>query len=242
MKKLLPLLLFPLLLTSCGDSIYGEYSFVMGKPDDDSHFGITLELLKLKYKTKEGINAQRLILDFDLSEGMIPEQPDPKVDPIGAVFYVLLGDIIKDGVNGCYWLNGDYEDKGTLVNIGVDAGLLEIPDDVVQKIFFAYLDYQSTMNFVMPCSIEDLQMQLCWYGIYIDNIIEQTEEYVKLDTTRNVREGDQVFLSYSKTTHDELKQVFGIKNDKECYDRWCRWPGFPSCQQAFRISASERRL
>ena len=43
-------------------------------------------------------------------------------------------------------------------------------------------------------------------GIYIDNIIEQTEEYVKLDTTRNVREGDQVFLSYSKTTHDELKQ------------------------------------
>ncbi|MDO5849792.1 MAG: U32 family peptidase [Methanobacteriaceae archaeon] len=43
-------------------------------------------------------------------------------------------------------------------------------------------------------------------GIYIDNIIEQTDDYIKLDTTRNVREGDKVFLSYSKTTHDELKK------------------------------------
>ncbi len=43
-------------------------------------------------------------------------------------------------------------------------------------------------------------------GIYIDNIIEQTDDYIKLDTTRNVREGDKVFLSYSKVTHDELKK------------------------------------
>ncbi len=43
-------------------------------------------------------------------------------------------------------------------------------------------------------------------GIYIDKIIEQNNEHVKIKTTRNVREGDKVLLSYSKSTHDNLKQ------------------------------------
>ena len=43
-------------------------------------------------------------------------------------------------------------------------------------------------------------------GIYIDNIKEQTDDYIKLETTRNVREGDKVLLSYSKSTHDNLKK------------------------------------
>ena len=43
-------------------------------------------------------------------------------------------------------------------------------------------------------------------GIYIDNIKEQTDDYIKLETTRNVREGDKVLLSYSKSIHDNLKK------------------------------------
>ncbi|MCQ2976878.1 MAG: DUF3656 domain-containing protein [archaeon] len=43
-------------------------------------------------------------------------------------------------------------------------------------------------------------------GIYIDNIIKQTKEYVKLNTTRNVRPGDKVYLSFSKNTHEDLKK------------------------------------
>ncbi|ADC46436.1 peptidase U32 family [Methanobrevibacter ruminantium M1] len=43
-------------------------------------------------------------------------------------------------------------------------------------------------------------------GIYIDNIKEQTDDYIILNTTRNVREGDKVLLSYSKSTHDKLKK------------------------------------
>lgn len=43
-------------------------------------------------------------------------------------------------------------------------------------------------------------------GIYIDNIKEQTDKYIKLETTRNVRKGDKVLLSYSKSTHDNLKK------------------------------------
>ncbi|WP_297982234.1 U32 family peptidase [uncultured Methanobrevibacter sp.] len=48
-------------------------------------------------------------------------------------------------------------------------------------------------------------------GIYIDNIIEQNEEYIKLETTRNVRVGDKVLLSFSKSTHDYLKQFHNEK-------------------------------
>lgn len=51
-------------------------------------------------------------------------------------------------------------------------------------------------------------------GIYIDNIIKQTKEYIKLNTTRNVREGDKVYLSYSKNTHDSLKK-FKDENIKQ---------------------------
>ena len=43
-------------------------------------------------------------------------------------------------------------------------------------------------------------------GIYIDNIKEQTEDYIKIETTRKVRPGDKVFISYSKSTHDRLNQ------------------------------------
>ena len=43
-------------------------------------------------------------------------------------------------------------------------------------------------------------------GIYIDNIKEQTDDYIKIETTRKVRPGDKVFISYSKSTHDKLNQ------------------------------------
>lgn len=43
-------------------------------------------------------------------------------------------------------------------------------------------------------------------GIYIDNIVEQNKNHIKIRTTRNVREGNKVFLSYSKSTHNKLKK------------------------------------
>ncbi|MDL2247092.1 U32 family peptidase, partial [Methanobrevibacter sp. OttesenSCG-928-K11] len=43
-------------------------------------------------------------------------------------------------------------------------------------------------------------------GIYLDNIIKQDDKYLKLRTTRFVKEGDKVFISYSKETHHKLKK------------------------------------
>ncbi len=43
-------------------------------------------------------------------------------------------------------------------------------------------------------------------GIYLDNIIKQDENEIIIDTTRLVKVGTEVFISYSAKTHEKLKQ------------------------------------
>ena len=43
-------------------------------------------------------------------------------------------------------------------------------------------------------------------GIYLENIIKQDANEIIIDTTRLVKVGSEVFISYSKSTHDFLKQ------------------------------------
>ena len=43
-------------------------------------------------------------------------------------------------------------------------------------------------------------------GIYLDNIIKQDENKIIIDTTRLVKVGTEVFISYSAQTHESLKQ------------------------------------
>ena len=52
-------------------------------------------------------------------------------------------------------------------------------------------------------------------GIYLENIIEQDENEIIIDTTRLVKVGTEVFNSYSKSTHEYLKQFENetIKNN-----------------------------
>ena len=48
-------------------------------------------------------------------------------------------------------------------------------------------------------------------GIYLENIIKQDENEIIIDTTRLVKVGTEVFISYSAQTHESLKQ---FKNEK----------------------------
>ena len=52
-------------------------------------------------------------------------------------------------------------------------------------------------------------------GIYLENIIKQDENEIIIDTTRLVKVGTEVFISYSKSTHEYLKQFEkeSIKNN-----------------------------
>nr|WP_231493807.1 U32 family peptidase [Methanobrevibacter arboriphilus] len=43
-------------------------------------------------------------------------------------------------------------------------------------------------------------------GIYIDDIIDQNDEYIVFNTTRNIRVGDEVYISYSRSINKELKK------------------------------------
>ena len=52
-------------------------------------------------------------------------------------------------------------------------------------------------------------------GIYLENIIKQDENEIVIDTTRLVKVGTEVFISYSASTHEYLKQFEkeSIKNN-----------------------------
>ena len=52
-------------------------------------------------------------------------------------------------------------------------------------------------------------------GIYLENIIKQDENEIIIDTTRLVKVGTEVFISYSSSTHEYLKQFEkeNIKNN-----------------------------
>lgn len=78
------------------------------------------------------------------------------------------------------------EKKGELITISKENKEIPLNLDIGDGIGFKYKDKIK--------------------GIYIDNIKEQNDDYIKLNTTRNVREGDKVYLSYSKSTHDSLKK------------------------------------
>lgn len=43
-------------------------------------------------------------------------------------------------------------------------------------------------------------------GIYLDNIVKQDENEIVIKTTRLVKEGTEVFISYSNSIHEKLKQ------------------------------------
>lgn len=43
-------------------------------------------------------------------------------------------------------------------------------------------------------------------GIYLDKIVEQDENHILIETTRDIRVGSEVYISYSKTLHDKQKR------------------------------------
>ncbi len=43
-------------------------------------------------------------------------------------------------------------------------------------------------------------------GIYLDKIVEQNDKHILIETTRDIRVGSKVYISYSKALHDKQKQ------------------------------------
>lgn len=172
LKKALILGAFPFLLTSCGtESVCGVYSFTMGK-DNGTHIRAAIELLDTKL---EGRNENEFRFTADL--GGTTDNIPP-----------YIADLIRDGIKGYYRVSDKTTERGERIYLGTTLSALElyvesegitipeqvkellkdysIPDDLVEKIISAYL-IDGKINLEVPVSINDLLMQLAWYGKYI---------------------------------------------------------------------------
>lgn len=189
MKKLKYLLLLPFLaLTSCGDNaLTGVYGFSLG--NEGAHFAAYAELSNEDYVDPNfnfGGDKKKFKLTLEL--------PGDSVDPqVSDLLDSADGEInLNSGKLEGYYYFGENTVNGIRVNIGVGVidqifeEIIIIPDiskEIMQYIISAYI---LEKNFVahIPVSAEDLQLQLLWYGFYID--IDNLKLVDLFDTTKSV--------------------------------------------------------
>ena len=182
MKKVLPLLMLAsTCLASCGDvSVYGKYKFLLGRQgDDETRVSLEMELKDEASTVKEGY--KNFNATFELS-GVAGFAALGDVDP--SLFEGLETSLpIKTDENGVTTIPGFYkvqdlkDDKyGNKIRLAFDLGedinaIFETfdldPTEIVSSFAVAYCN-GSSFTFQLPVSITDIQMQLCWYGTYID--------------------------------------------------------------------------
>lgn len=186
MKKVLPLLvLASACLVSCGESsYYGSYKFLMGR-EGDGETRVKLEMsLKeenfvipednLQYYSDDEIariqERQQFHAELEMSGVANEDADDPSaisfIDPTKPMeingFYKVLDEIVD-------------EKYGSKVQLGIDTGsfnsILQTAGfeitNVISNFCVAYVN-QKQMTLQMPISLDDIQMQLAWYGTYID--------------------------------------------------------------------------
>ncbi len=149
-KSLLFLALFPLLLSSCSSqAYYGTYSFEMGASSEEAHMGIYLDLTNQKHSVTIA--------------GMTFE---------GEYFKIKLDAPQMGGMLGFDTIEGSYSvDDSTVdsprIHLNPSISIIEqeipIPSETVDLIMLAYYKV-STVNVIIPVSIDDLVFQLYWYG------------------------------------------------------------------------------
>ena len=160
-KIILGLVLFPA-LTSCGSNSYvGEYVFQMGK-NKDTHMAVSLKLNKENYDEAAPEKGQSFSLEFDVST------PDVENE-----FSSILESVTP--LTGYYEI--DKENKiynESRLNIGINLfGEYEVPQTLTDLLFLASIN-KTCVTFYLPVSMEDLTLQLYWYGYDISgsNIAE----------------------------------------------------------------------
>lgn len=181
MRKLLLLLLFPLVMLSCGaNKYYGYYAFQLG-PDKGDHFGFYLDLTKNDYVDPEGEIKGKKEFKFGMrvSESMVPDAPEYDPDDFDgylerAFVYLLIQFLNTEspdgiGASGHYSIgNKDIEGKGRKLDLTIVIADIDDPDlgKILQRFIIAYVDGKS-INAILPVSLDAFRYQLCWYGIYI---------------------------------------------------------------------------
>lgn len=220
MRKINPLLFIPTLcLASCSSVGYaGTYSFQMGK-EGSTNIRLALTLTDERVVNQEkGIDAKKFTVDANLPNLSIEDlaaslgidvdiKKEDLAELISAVFEVL-----KDCTTLYYNVGTLVRPQGTQLKLGclfdTEETGIDIPSEVVESIVCAYIN-DTSVTLQVPVSLDDLQLQLCWYGLYInfdsssfENIIVALDE----EDLPGIH-GEERFGTHPVVTKDKDKKV-----------------------------------
>lgn len=189
MKKVLPLLvLASTCLASCGDtSVYGKYQFLLGRQgDNETRVSIEMELKDEASTVKEGYKNFNASLEMsglvNINTGDDEEEEESSLlslaaEALSATESFNIDSSGKVEIPGYYKVSDLTDDKyGNKVKIAFDLGeefngimeYFEIdPTDIISHFIVSYCN-GSSFTLQLPVSLDDIQMQLAWYGLYID--------------------------------------------------------------------------
>ena len=170
--------IIPFLLCSCGKDAYlGSYTFQMGK-NSDTHMMINMVLKDIGVKNDAGellgkgftITGEATFSDASSEESQSP-----------------IFDLLKDGLtlNGYYNIGDPLKDGSNILSIGFALDDIEsetgiafpISSETVEKFVYSEISKKS-INIHAPVSIDDLMLQLYWYGLdfYYDGDEQKTRD------------------------------------------------------------------
>lgn len=189
MKKVLPLLMLAsTCLSSCGEAtVYGKYKFLLGRQGEgETRVSIEMELKDEASSVKAGYKNFTANIEMGGLTGNSDDEDEDTAELLGLASEVAssFGSFNFDP-NGKIELPGFYkvsdlvdEKYGNKVKISFDLGetindllaLFELEIDLTDIVSHFVVSYCNNSAFTLqiPVSLDDIQMQLAWYGTYID--------------------------------------------------------------------------
>ncbi|MCQ2801804.1 MAG: hypothetical protein MJ222_04135 [Bacilli bacterium] len=186
MKKVLPLLvLASACLASCGDaSVYGKYQFLLGRQgSNETRVSIEMELKDEASTVKEGYKNFNACLEMSGLVNSSLDGEDSETLLALASEALSNSELFNIDLSGKSQIPGYYKvldladaKYGNKVKIAFDLGeefntimdLLELDaTDIISHFIVSYCN-GSSFTLQLPVSLDDIQMQLAWYGFYID--------------------------------------------------------------------------
>ena len=212
-KKIVTLLLFPLVLASCQSKGYaGTYSFMMGK-SKGSHMGATMTLTNEDVQSVDStVLGKKFSISLDANLGdAVAQDTDSDMSSL----YTIIGDGID--LDGFYNIGKTIEKDKKQLRIGFNLTSLEeyigdtfvISSEDLEKIFYSEIDSKSIYLYI-PVSIDDLMFQLYWYGV---DFYYDSEDHMHMRIT----EGQETGSHPTKEDVDKINETYPAEHHNSKY-------------------------
>ena len=178
-KPLLLLSIIPLLCSCSREKYAGEYVFQLGK-SKDTHMNVSLSLSKEIFNTEKPEEGKKFELKIESSSSAAEADDD------------MMGILADLGpISGHYRVDPKVKIyDATRLYLGlVVLGEYDIPQEITELLFVANID-KTTVNFYLPVSLNDLALQLYWYGydLETDKLFDEDSDGDHLSTKEGAHE------------------------------------------------------